>query len=346
MTQKHVKTTKNWWQRLMGGNPIDAIIQGVNGGWDDFGQSLVNAIDFSPEAVQDLLNDLRTSAELSPESRAYWNSLTESEQKAFLNSEDYWNDANGFGNFWGLTGDRQVFDTEQFLKDINSLSNAPTAPSAELIYQNAQDAVTTENQQMYDRYDAQEALLNQLRDSRTASYTSDLAGIQNDYSTARTNLMSQQHQQNAQLMDTMQSQMSKQQRNAIEAGASAGLRIAGNINTMLSVQNKQAQQSLDTSNQLAQMLLNQRAAERGLRTDYDNYMAQDAANRAGIDAGRNQVLTSTQGRVDSKYNTDYNVKNDAYNSNFTDWKSANSDNPFADSYYNYKTKSKYTKEGA
>lgn len=95
------------------------------------------------------------------------------------------------------------------------------------------------------------------------------------YNTAAEQILSSDYQKNASLMGTYQSEMRRAQRNALEAGASAGARLANNINVTLSTQNRQAQQSLETSNNLAQMLLNQRQAASdigqqrvGLRSGY------------------------------------------------------------------------------
>lgn len=95
------------------------------------------------------------------------------------------------------------------------------------------------------------------------------------YNDAAEQILSSDYQRNASLMGTYQSEMRRSQRNALEAGASAGARLANNINVTLSTQNQQAQQSLETSNNLAQMLLNQRQAASdiaqqrvGLRSGY------------------------------------------------------------------------------
>ena len=65
-------------------------------------------------------------------------------------------------------------------------------------------------------------------------------------------------------------ELDRQQRNAITRGASAAQRLVTNINTQLGLQAQSAQQSLDTSNALAQNLLAHRQAQQGLRQDYFN----------------------------------------------------------------------------
>jgi RNase P subunit RPR2 len=270
----------------------------------------------------------------------YWNSLSEPEQKALVDL--YFEKKKSWDTLGGITGTREDFDEESFLQDLYELGEAPIAPSHQSIWDDAQAAIDAENAEILNRYSAQEDRLNELLHNATNAYETDLNDIRSEYSEAMTGLQSRQYQQNAQLMDTMQSQMSKQTRNALEAGASAGLRIAGNINTMLSVQNKQSQQSLETSNQLAQMLLNQKAAERGVRNDYSKYMQQDAANRAGLDNARNDVLTSTYDRTYNRYNSEYGRKEDAYKEDSGNYLNNMSDNLLADSYFSNKQKSQYT----
>lgn len=322
---------RNWFQELFGGDdpyvvnddPITRLF-GMYGSNDD-------------DLRQELVNMIRRS-----DAGATVSGLSDSELLAILDENGYFDVTSNW-----FTGDNYSLDTERLFKDLEELSssNVPIKPNVDSLYNASVEAINAENQQMYDRYNAQEARLDELLKSVTEDYRTDMQNLSDAYSGMRSNIMSSQHQRNAQLMDTLESQMSKTQRNAIEAGASAGLRIASNINTLLSVQNKMSQQSLETSNQLAQMLLNQKSAEQGLRNDYNNYMQQDANNRASIDRGRNSILTSTQGRVDSHFNNAYSRANESYNSNTVDWNRSYGDNPFADSYYNSRNKSHYNSGG-
>ena len=286
-------------------------------GWEDFDNYITQ---YLPKEIAD-----------------YWDSLTDSEKTALITgtSNAYFTEGTAFKN--------AKLDADRLIADLESLTNTPIAPDYAAIRQSAIDAIDAENQQIYSTYDEQEALLNQLRDSRTADYESGLSDLRNDYSNARSSLLSNQYQQNSQTIDALQSGMDRARRNALEAGASAGVRIANNINTLLSAQNKQAATSMETANQLSQMMINQRNAEQGLKSNYNDYMSQDAANRAAIDDNRNQVMLSTQGRVDSRFNSEYSSKQQAYADTWTDWKRSNSGNAFADSYYNYKnSKSNYS----
>jgi hypothetical protein len=119
-------------------------------------------------------------------------------------------------------------------------------------------------------------------------------------------------------------ELERSQRNAIIRGASAAQRLVANINTQLGMQSKAAQQSLDTSNALAQQLLAHRQAQAGIRSDYMNMMNQDAMNRAGVIKGsaerKNQYAQAQVG-----YNMDKNqYARDAWNDRVSDYFSGNS----------------------
>lgn len=176
----------------------------------------------------------------------------------------------------------------------------------------ARQEIKQQNEEMY-------ADLDELLALSKETYGSQLANISESYDYARDKLLAGQQLKNAQLMDSLQSGMERSRRNALEAGASAGIRIADNINTLLSVQNKQASTSMETANQLAQMMVNQRNAEAGVRSSYLNALSEDKTNRRNI-------LTSTTERTnalaDQKYKpayTEYESKKQAqkdYNDNY------------------------------
>lgn len=290
----------------------------------------------APKAMLDLVRE-----QLKP----YGLEFTDSELWALLDEGGY---VNHTASDWFDSGYSFDESYNQALAELAELSNQelPVVPNHADLYAAAKATVESENKQILDRYAAQETRLQELLDEATANYTTDLQDVRNTYGNMRSDILSRQSQQNSQLMDTLQSQMSKQQRNALEAGASAGLRIAGNINTLLSVQNKQSQQSLETSNQLAQMLLNQRAAERGIRNDYNSYMRQNAADRAAIDSNRSDLELSTSSRVNSEYDSSYRRAQTAYNDNLDDFYRTYGDNLFAESYFNkHGYKSKYDTGG-
>lgn len=166
-----------------------------------------------------------------------------------------------FGTLYNIGIDTADVDsiTEQLLRELTnaeSLGNAPEV-SLDSAMKSAKEEIDAEIAQ-------QEKALAELLSQQTASYNA-----------AAEQILSSDYQRNASLMGTYQSEMRRAQRNALEAGASAGARLANNINVTLSTQNQQAQQSLATSNNLAQMLLNQRQAASdiaqqrvGLRSGY------------------------------------------------------------------------------
>jgi hypothetical protein len=117
-------------------------------------------------------------------------------------------------------------------------------------------------------------------------------------------------------MGTVGSEMSRARRNAIEAGASAGMRIAENVNTVLSMQNKQSQLSLETSNQLAQQLLNQRQAAMGITGSYNEMLSKNSAERRSY---KDQAADTRFNRGVSNYNAWNQQANDRYNNAMTDY---------------------------
>lgn len=148
--------------------------------------------------------------------------------------------------------------------------------------------------------------------------------LKSQYNTLSSNLLSKDYQNSMRNVDTLNSQMNRARQNALTAGASAGLRIASNVNTLLSNQNKQSQQSLDTANQLSQMLLNQRSAAQSIynnRFDKENayidrYTSDYNADRAEYEDrlnreyGTNSVATTVTGKL----NNDAQIKAyDEYN---------------------------------
>lgn len=87
-----------------------------------------------------------------------------------------------------------------------------------------------------------------------------LGDIQGTYDTYRKDMLQQQNLNRGQIMNAYQNAFRDQRSRAIEAGASAGLKLANNVNALLSAQNAQRATSLETSNQLANMVLQQQNA--------------------------------------------------------------------------------------
>ena len=294
------RTDRKWWNYLFNTFDRNAIEIGKEAAGYD-----------SKQALRDAL-----SGQLSGDTAYYWNSLSAPEQNALL--DNYWDEQDGnFGNLFGLSGTDYEFDLDTFLKHINEYGKLEVAPLLENYVDideslaDAQASVDAENERLL------------------ASLNEDLQRSGDAFTQARDTMLTSQHQRNAQTMDTMASDMSRARRNAIEAGASAGVRIAGNVNALLSAQNKMSQQSLDTSNQLAQMILNQRNAEAGLRNQW-----RDAE-------------MSTYDRVQGRAQNEMNIGQQRYNQAQESWQRRNDanvseSNALQDSMLKHKQRSAYS----
>lgn len=318
-------TTKNWWQRTLTPtiqkyliDPIkqygfkDAFLKGKQASYTDSNSDYVNNVlsELASTGVDtSALSSLPQTA-LEDLFNQYW----EEDKKALKTVH--------------------TFDYDRFASDYNAMQNAlssrPEAPDYEQFWNEALADANAES----DRALAELAGITKQRED---SFNEELRNLASGYNTARSGILSSQYQQNAQLMDTMASQLDKQNRNALEAGASAGLRLAGNINTLLSTQNKQSQLSLDTANQLAQMMVSQRNAEASIRGQYGDYMTQNFNTRQDI---KNSAFDRASKYADKKYE----VANESYVNNLTQYDKANANNPLWEYSDNF-AKSKYNKTG-
>jgi hypothetical protein len=273
-----------------------------------------------------LLDEAANSPETVFSSEPFWAELTPSQRKSIL--KEYLVKNNSASNIFG---DAYIVDTDRLLSDLENASQMIAdydalgdTPIYETYLNEARDKIADENQSMFEDLDSLLNTQRQLHLEQMDEYNKRLGDISDDYNTLRSNLMSQQYQQNAQLMDTLQSGMERSRRNALESGASAGIRIADNINTLLSVQNKQSAASMETANQLAQMMVQQRNAENSVtdainasRQNYANVLAEDTANRHSIQLG-------SEGRAASLADTNYNSAYGSYSN-----KKANLDNKYS-----------------
>lgn len=284
-------------------------------------QIISQATNFAPGAAYNrdwelrnaLSNDLAKSG-ASENALAWWNSLSDAEKDAKL--ANYWVTSDGgIGNLWGLTGDLQTFDFASLLRDLNEYDDIQAKPllsdyaDLDKIESEAKSAIEDENEMLL------------------ASLNQELQNTNDAYNQSRNALLSQQYMRNQQAVDAIASDMSRARRNAIEAGASAGVRIAENVNAVLSAQNKMSQQSLETSNQLAQMLINQRNAESGLRNQWRD------------------AQMSTYDRTAARADSEYNRANARYTQDLDRWQNYQNDNTsddnlLAGSIQTYKNKNK------
>ena len=261
----------------------------------------------------------------------YVNSLPEdtlyslAENNGLLN-EDNW--------LWGKYNTSADWDEISNL--FKQLADNNTPYPDEVTYETVSSNVRGEVNDLYDKLiksvnDDEERQTNLFKDQLQEN-----ANAFNDY---RQQILGNQYQQNAALLGTVNSEMSRSRRNALEAGASAGLRLAENINTTMALQNKQSQTSLETSNQLAQALLNQRQAAAGIRSNYSNMLSDTAAQRRQYNIDKDNTYYN---RLQSAWDVQSNKNTENYNKYADSFDREN--NPYADSYLKYtKSQSQYNK---
>lgn len=234
-----------------------------------------------------------------------WNTLSDSQKRAIINDDAFYRTDKGFHNLWGLTGASEVLNEQALLDELSNISQMQAdyaALGSEPIFDDyLSDARAQANAQVAELMKPADDLLAQAGER----YKADLADISDDYANARRGLLTQQYQNNAQLMDTLSSSLDRNRRNALEAGASAGIRIAENINTLLSVQNKQSAAAMDTANQLSQMMIDQRAQERSVQDVYDSAQ-RDHMNR------KQELTLGAEDRAVNTATTNYNAAYGAY----------------------------------
>lgn len=267
----------------------------------------------------------------------YLNSLTDEELGALL--EDYWyRDNESFGMY------TDKFDYNSALADIQALEQSkdieiPEAPDYTQIYQDAQSAINSENSELLALLDKN---LNRTLSTYGNTYRQEMSNLNNMFNDYARQTLSQDYIKNAQLMGTVQSSLDRSRQNALEAGANAGLRLASNINTILSTQNKQIQQSLETANNLAQQMLNQRQAAMGLRSDYNNAVNnaynQDTSARIGLKQGTAERVNNY---ANAQFGTQQSIYENSLNNRDTYYDSAFGENPFSGSYSKYQQGKQY-----
>lgn len=260
---------------------------------------------FYPSVFEDVSN------ELSPEALEYWNSLDEDYKQRLL-EKNYAKEVDGI---LGWFNDDVTYDIDDIVADLENVIKINGAMPVEPTRADA--AAELENDITFQKYIDE---LQASENRQTQFYQDQLRDNQAMFDDYRSQILGNQYQQQAQLMGTVGSEMSKARRNALEAGASAGLRMAENINTTLAMQNKQSQISLETSNQLAQQLLNQRQAAAGIRGEYNSMLDSNSAER------RKYTDSSTQRLLDDKRYT--------YEKDLANWENSynSSSNPFAENY--------------
>lgn len=258
---------------------------------------------------------------------SYLNSLSDAELGAILD-QYYYQNGGALGNY---TYDFDLSSALQDLRALNGIGNMPTAPNWDSLAQQAKNDIALENAQINSLYDKNLASQKQL-------YQQEMQNNNRMYNDYARQILSNDYQKNAQLMGSLGNSLDRARTSALEAGASAGLRLSNNINTLLSTQNKQTQQSMETATNLAQAMLNQRQAASGLRGGYSNTLSNDTANRANLTRGNAERTTNYQ-------NAYIGQQQSLYDNKMNSWENANSQyssNPFYGSYTANKQKQSYS----
>ena len=242
-----------------------------------------------------------------------------------------WSLFSDWGHDYGVDYDELQEDLNDFNKIRSELGDMPAPIDYGAIQKEASNAIDAENQQVLNIYNENE--------QRSINNLKSLLQQNNQmYNDQVNNILSTNYQNNASLLNTMGSALDKTRQNALEAGASAGVRLAGNINTLLSVQNQQNQQSLETSNNLAQMLLNQRQAAMGIRNDYNNVLNNYANQRASLMSGTAERKANYANSMMNQQQNIYDQRLQNWNDNLT---AVGDGNPFVDYYKNQQYKNQY-----
>lgn len=301
-----------------------------------YAKAMADAIAPYTPNVPGLLNNLRRR--LSPEALAFWDSFRGTEHNAFL--ESYGDD---------LSYDNVMSD----LEELAALGKMPEIETFEMplmsdyiqsdedIYKDIDRTLSEWYNSAYERLtDVYDTKFDALRDvelgllddlSQTKDlYNSQLGSLNNTFTQQSSALRSQQYLANAQTYDALRSDLRKSRQNALEAGASAGVRIAGNVNALLTAQNKQSATAMETSNALAEMLLQHRNAVSGMTRDFANYRSginralsenriakADAANE--VRTGLNDLSTQKLGMRDTMYTNKHTAQTNNYNTAMTDY---------------------------
>ncbi len=180
-------------------------------------------------------------------------------------------------------------DLADYMSWKNTVGAMPEMPDYDRIASDADAAIDAENKELLDLYDS---MANEGLATNNQMY--------NDYVGQ---MLSNQAQSQNMLQGSVRSELDRAQRNAIHRGATAAMKLVSNINAQLGIQNQAAQQSLETSNNLAQALLNQRQAAMQIRDQYTmnkaNLIGGSAERKANY---RNQMVNEADDMYDRRMN--------------------------------------------
>lgn len=260
--------------------------------------------------------------------------VTEDQAKAIYDqykgsnvSETFWdkfNPGNWFGG-WGREGyytDWDAIDRDfKYLQDahnkIGYMPEAPTQDELAKTQQDAYDEIDKENQSLIDLY-------NQSFQNSTSQLQNEMAENSAMFGDYRNQILTNEAMRQQAIAGSTRYELDRQQRNAIVRGASAAQRLVANINTQLGLQAQSAQQSLDTSNALAQNLLAHRQAQQGIRNSYMNAQNTHNSQLASVLSGQTERRANYgQARKQAAID-DYNYAYDAWNTKANDYFQGNS----------------------
>lgn len=204
-------------------------------------------------------------------------------------------------------------NASQILKDFAEMDTwndyvgkAPELPDPDKLYSEAEDTINREHSDI-------EALYNQTLDRTTNTLNKALAENNAAFADYRNQTLTNQAMGQQAIAGSTRFELDRQQRNAISRGASAAQRLVSNINAQLGLQAQSAQQSLDTSNALAQQLLSHRQAQAGIRNDYMNAQNQYNNNMASLRRGKASEIAGYQSTKLGQAMDAYDINNQRYN---------------------------------
>ena len=210
-------------------------------------------------------------------------------------------------------------DLENELKKIqgayDTIGEMPkdlTADDYAKIQQDAYDEIDAENRQLLDLY-------NSTFQNNSSALKEELLENSAMFGDYRNQILTNEAMRQQAIAGSTRFELDRQQRNAITRGASAAQRLVSSINAQLGLQAQSAQQSLDTSNALAQNLLAHRQAQQGVRNSYLNAQNQYNQNVASTISGQaERRFNYGEGRKEGAYN-DYQRSWDAWNNRVDDY---------------------------
>lgn len=244
--------------------------------------------------------------------------ITGDQKEALLNEFGLDTNGNMFENAWNnlgksadLEGLKEQLDLMEKLHDTVGDFKDLTPADLDNAEQRAYAQLDSENAQLRDLF--QQSLdnsTNLLNDSLL-----DNSRMFNDY---RNQMLANDAMSQQAIAGSTRFELDRQQRNSIIRGASAAQRLVANINTQLGTQAQSAQQALNTSNALAQALVNQRQAQQNIRSQYMDAQNQYNSNMASMISGSTERRNAygQQARDQAQYN--WNQNRDLQNQRLAD----------------------------